>query len=183
MRICGEKGGARGTGATASPPPPPAAPRGGGGGRTRRDTCPPFPADIAWLGEDYVQPRPLEQIDEKPASGGLFADHAVTLYLAGAMKLPPAGVAVELGAAAVEIARLYSDATGWDWINPVNGRYWAMKVMPSGAKLMVRRGSATVLDWLDDFDATMVPVLGARMSRGFWAGVQPIEAEMDRQPS
>jgi hypothetical protein len=53
--------------------------------------------------------------------------------------------------------------------------------MPSGAKLMIRRGTASVHDWLDDFDAIMIPVLGARMSQGFWAGVAPIESALDAQ--
>jgi hypothetical protein len=56
-----------------------------------------------------------------------------------------------------------------------------MKRMPSGAKLMIRRGSVTVQDWLNDFDAIQIPVLGARVSQGFWAGVQPIESVMDQQ--
>lgn len=149
--------------------------------RNRRDIVPSVPVDIEALGEEYVQPYPLEMIDEKPTTFGLFADHNVILYMAGALKLKPMGVAVEIGDAAVQIARLYTDITGWDWINPVNGRYWAMKVMPSGAKLMIRRGSATVHDWLDDFDAVQISVMGARMSQGFWAGVSPIESEMDTQ--
>lgn len=149
--------------------------------KNRRDIVTAVPIDIAWLGEEYVQPRPLEEIDEKPLSGGLFRDHSVTLYAAGAAKLPPRGVSVEIGAAAAEIARLYVDATGWDWISDVDGLYWAMKVMPSGAKLMIRRGTMTVHDWLDDFDAIMIPVLGARMSRGFWGGVAPIESILDQQ--
>jgi pimeloyl-ACP methyl ester carboxylesterase len=147
----------------------------------RRDIVTSVPIDLKWLGEEYVQPRPLEQIDEKPASPGLFKDHSVLLYAAGAQKLPPLGVSVEIGPAAAEIARLYVDATGWDWISAVDGLYWAMKVMPSGAKLMIRRGTASVHDWLDDFDAIMIQVMGARVSRGFWAGVESIQLELDAQ--
>jgi hypothetical protein len=120
-------------------------------------------------------------IGEKPTTSGLFADHNIALYAAGAQKLKPLGVPVEIDEAATRIARLYTDATGWDWINPINGRYWAMKIMPSGAKSMIRRGSVTVQDWLDDSDAIQIPVMGARMSQGFWAGVQPIESVMDQQ--
>ncbi len=149
--------------------------------RNLRDIVPEVPVNIALLGEDYQQPRPLTEINEPPTTTGLFAEHHITLYLAGALKLPPLGVSVEIGPAAVEIARLYVDATGWDWIDTTNGRYWAMKVMPSGDKLMIRRGSVTVQDWLDDFDAIETTVLGARMSRGFWAGVAPIEATLDQQ--
>lgn len=147
--------------------------------KNRRDIVPSLPIDIAFLDEEYIQPRPLVEINEMPTSGGIFADHAVSLYLTGALKLPPIGVSVEIGPAAEQIARLYCDATGWDWINAVDGRYWAMKVMPSGAKLMIRRGTETPLDFLDDFDATMISVLGARMSKGFWAGIQPIEGALD----
>jgi Lipase (class 3) len=149
--------------------------------KNRRDVVPSVPVDIAWMNEEYVQPYPFEEINEKPTTSGLFADHNIALYAAGAQKLKPLGVPVEIGEAATQIARLYTDATGWDWINPINGRYWAMKIMPSGAKLMIRRGSVTVQDWLDDFDAIQIPVMGARMSQGFWAGVQPIESVMDQQ--
>ena len=148
--------------------------------KNRRDLVTAVPVNIAWLGEDYAQPRTLEEIDEKPTVNGPFADHDVTLYVAGALTLPPLGASVEIGPAAQEIARLYTDSTGWDWINPIDGYYWAMKVMPSGAKLIIRRGSSTVTDWLDDFDATMISVLGARMSAGFWAGVQGIESTLDQ---
>ena len=149
--------------------------------KNRRDIVPSVPVDIEWLGEEYVQPYPFEEIDEKPTTIGLFADHNITLYAAGAQKLKPLGVSVEIGEAATQIARLYIDDTGWDWINPVNGRFWAMKIMPSGAKLMIRRGSVTVEDWLMDFDAIQIPVLGANVSRGFWSGVQPVESVMDQQ--
>jgi hypothetical protein len=149
--------------------------------KNRRDIVPSVPVDIAWMNEEYVQPYPFEEIDEKPATAGLFADHNVHLYEAGAQKLKPLGVSVEINAAAVQIARLYAEITGWDWINPVNGRYWAMKVMPSGAKLMIRRGSVTVEDWLADFDAIQIPVMGARVSQGFWAGVAPVESALDQQ--
>jgi pimeloyl-ACP methyl ester carboxylesterase len=149
--------------------------------KNRRDIVPSVPIDIEWLGEEYVQPYPFEEIDEKPPAPGLFADHSILLYAAGAQKLKPLGVSVEIAEAATQIARLYADTTGWDWINPVNGRYWAMKIMPSGAKLMIRRGSVTVEDWLMDFDAIQIPVLGAAVSRGFWSGVQPVESAMDYQ--
>jgi pimeloyl-ACP methyl ester carboxylesterase len=149
--------------------------------RNRRDIVPSVPVDIAWLNEEYVQPYTLEEVDEKPTTFGLFADHSITLYAAGAQKLKPLGVSVEIGEAATQIARLYTDAAGWDWISTVDGRYWAMKVMPSGAKLMIRRGSVSVHDWLDDFNAIQIPVLGARVSQGFWSGVAPIELVMDQQ--
>lgn len=151
--------------------------------KNRRDIVPSVPVDLQLLDEEYVQPKPLEEINEIPTGGGLFADHSISLYVAGALKLPPMGLSVEIGAAATQIARLYVDETGWDWISPVNGRFWAMKIMPSGARLMIRRGSKTVLDWLDDFDASQIPLLGARVSQGFWAGVAPIQAELDQQLS
>jgi hypothetical protein len=149
--------------------------------KNRRDIVPSVPVDIELLDEEYVQPYPLIEINEKPTTFGLDADHNIALYVAGAQKLKPLGVSVEIGEAAIQIARLYTDTTGWDWISTVNGRYWAMIVMPSGAKLMIRRGSVTLRDWLDDFDAVQIPVMGARVSQGFWAGVAPMESVMDQQ--
>lgn len=150
--------------------------------RNRRDAVTALPLDIIWMDEEYVQPHAFEDINEAPAGHGLFADHSMSLYLAGAQKLHTRGLPVELGETAVEVARLYLDDTsGWDWINPVDGAYWAMKVMPSGAKLMIRRGTHTATDWIMDFNAIQISVLGARMSRGFWSGVGPVEPLLDAQ--
>lgn len=150
--------------------------------RNRRDPVPALPIDIAWLDEDYVQPRAFEEINEIPSGYGLFADHSMSLYLTGAQKLHTRGLPAELGEAAVWVSRLYlDDPAGWNWINPVDGLYWAMTVLPSGAKLMIRRGSHTAADWLMDFNAIQIPVLGARMSRGFWSGVAPVESLLDAQ--
>lgn len=149
-----------------------------------RDLVPDVPVDIELLGEQYVQPRPFVEIHEPPAPGDvdfLARWHRTGLYVAGVHKLQATGAAIELAPAADLVARLYLDADDWDWINPVNGAWWAMRRMPSGARLMIARGSATLLDWLDDFDATMVDVMGARMSAGFWAGIEPVQDMLDAQ--
>lgn len=152
--------------------------------KNRRDLVPDVPVDMPLIGEEYVQPRPFEEINEPPIGlPTLWADHSVALYVAGARKLPQYGASVALADAADQIARLYQDATGWDWINPVDGDYWAMKIMPNGARLMLARGSVTLRDWLDDFDATMTPVLGAKMSCGFWRGIEPVQDALDAQLS
>lgn len=149
-----------------------------------RDIVPAVPVDLEFLDEEYEQPWRLDEINEGPLSGSIDIDpwHHIELYVAGARKIADnPGVAVTLGDASAEIARLYSDQTGWDWINPVDGSYWALKVMPNGARLMIARGTKTAREWMMDFDAVQVDVLGARMSRGSWAGVAAVEAELDRQ--
>lgn len=153
--------------------------------RNGRDIVPSVPVDIAWLGEQYVQPRPLEEIHQPPVPDDpdpLTRWHHVELYAAGARKLAPSlGAAVSLADAADQVVRLYSDASGWDWINPVDGAYWALKVMPGGGRLLIARGTVTMHDWFDDFDAAQISVMGARMSEGFWSGVEPVQEALDRQ--
>ena len=144
--------------------------------RNRRDPVPLVPAHVGWLGEDYAQPHELEALNEAPAGGGLFADHHVGLYVDGINKLATDGGARD---AAAEVARLYVDRDGWDWAHLVDGQYWAMRVMPCGARLMIARGSKTALDWLDDFEAVQVSQFGARVSAGFWAGVGPVLGALD----
>jgi hypothetical protein len=136
---------------------------------------------MAFLDEDYEQPWPLEAIDETPLPGSdiIFGRHQVCLYEAGCAKLPQGNGPILLGHAAHEIARLYDDPTNWSWINPVDGLYWAM-IKINGARLMIRRGSHTRTDWFrEDFNAVEIPVLGARMSRGFWMGVAPVQEKLD----
>lgn len=145
------------------------------------DPIPGVPFDMAFLDEDYEQPWPLEEIDETPAPGSdiIFGRHQVRLYERGCAKLPQGNGPILLSQAAHEIARLYDDAANWDWINPVDGLYWAM-IKINGARLMIRRGSTTKTDWFrEDFNAVEIPILGARMSRGFWMGVGPIEEKLD----
>jgi len=147
----------------------------------RHDPIPTVPLDIPALGEDYAQPSPLEAIDEAPPPGSdiVFGRHKVALYVSGCRKLPQGEGPIALERAATEIARLYDDPDGWDWINPADGLYWGM-IQINGARLMIRRGSTTRKDWFrEDFDAVEIGVLGARMSRGFWSGVGPIEPLLD----
>lgn len=152
--------------------------------KNRRDLVTDVPVDIVLIGEEYVQPWTFDEINEPPVGNDydpIFADHHIGLYQAGARKVPDnPGVAVSLADAADQIARLYQTDEGWDWINPTNGAYWAMKVMPSGARLMIPRGTVTVREWMQDLDAAQTFVLGAKMSRGFWQGVAAIEPELDR---
>jgi len=57
-----------------------------------------------------------------------------------------------------------------------------MKIMPSGAKLMIRRGSKTGTDWLaEDLDFTQIDVFGAKVSRGFWKSVASVQNQLDAQ--
>lgn len=149
-----------------------------------RDIVPAVPIDLEFLDEEYEQPWRLDEISEGPASGSIDIDpwHHIDLYVAGARKIPDnPGVAITLWDAATEVARLYADATGWDWINPVDGAYAAVKAMPDGAKLAIFRGTKTAREWMQDFDAVQIPVLGARMSRGSWSGVASIQDQLDAQ--
>jgi hypothetical protein len=146
------------------------------------DPVPESPFDVEELDFDYDQPYSLTRIRELPSGIGALIPtkyHAIGLYQAGAHKLPPIAAPVTLAEAADQIARLYADATGWDWINPVDGAFASMKVMPSGARLVVFRGTQTELEWLSDFDFIQDNVLGARVSRGFWSGVGALEKELD----
>ena len=148
--------------------------------KNRRDHVTAVPVSIELIGEEFEQPWPFDEINELPSDNGFFADHHIGLYQAGARKVPDNPVAaITLADAADQVARLYTDPTGWDWIHSVDGEYTAMKVMPNGAKLVIPRGSITALDWLDDFDAAEIIVHGAKMSRGFWRGVAPIESQLD----
>jgi len=140
--------------------------------RNGRDIVPKFPVDLPEFMEEYVQPRQFEATYEQPPVFSLFAWHHVDLYVAGCAKLPAIPAAIHLTDAAEQIARLYQTNTGWDWINPVDGAWWASTKI-NGATLLVARGSVSVRDWLDDFDATQVTVMGARVSQGFWRGVDP----------
>lgn len=145
------------------------------------DPIPDVPFDMQLVDEVYEQPHPFEMIDEAPAPGSdiIFGRHKIALYQTGCAKLPQGDGPIKLSQAADAIARLYATAEGWDWINPVDGLYWAM-TMINGARLMIRRGSQTDIDWFrQDFDALEIPVHGARISRGFWSGVEPIEAALD----
>lgn len=146
-----------------------------------RDIVPDVPVDIAWIGEEYVQPRSLEEVNEAPPANAepIFGWHSMDLYLAGARKLTDARSApIAISFAAEQVSRLYHDGNGWDWINIVDGAYWA-ELSVNGARLLIARGSATLHDWLDDFDAAQILVMNARMARGFWRGVGPMQEQLD----
>lgn len=146
-----------------------------------RDYVPGVPIDIELFDEDYARPWADTEIYEVPPDRPIKLDawHGIALYQAGAHKLPPSGAAVELGTGADLIARLYQTADGWDWISPVDGAYWAIKILPNGARLAIARGSVTLADWLDDFDARQIVVMGARVSEGFWRGVAAAQEALD----
>lgn len=149
-----------------------------------RDFVGDVPVDLKMLGEEYVQPWKFTEICETPPMPRKFAAwHSIALYQAGAHKLFPSGGVVEIGQAADIIARLYQTADGWDWINPVDGAYCAVQGTAAGAKCAIFRGSITPLDWLDDFDAIQINVLGSRVSRGFWSGVAAAQDVLDAQLS
>lgn len=151
----------------------------------RRDLVPAVPIDMECFGEEYEQPWATTEINEAPTPDlldDIDPDHHIALYVAGAHKLAAAAIggAIDVGTAADYVSRLYDTAAGWDWLNPTDGAYWGMKVMPNGAKLMIARGTKTAKEWLQDFDAIQIDVLGARMGRGFWQGVEPVQAQLDK---
>ena len=152
-----------------------------------RDLFTGVPIDVKLFNEEYVRwvPQVLELNQPWSSSLGLadwgiLNDHHSELYQAGSHLLAdPAGATLGIGAASDEMVRLYSDATGWDWIHPVDGEYWAAKRMPSGDWLALARGTVTAHEWIQDFDFAQVEFFGAKVSRGFLAGVSPIEQELD----
>lgn len=149
--------------------------------RNRRDLVTDVPVDLDFLNEEYVKPAPVAAFNEKAPSGdswGVFSDHHSELYLAGAEKLTAPAI-VTPAEAALAIIGLYNGAGDWSWSHLVDGQYWAMRTTASGARILVARGSTTLLDWIHDFDALQTDVYGARVSEGFWAGVGPIEAVLD----
>ena len=93
--------------------------------------------------------------------------HHIELYVAGVHKLPEHNNQLTIAAAVDQVARLYQTPNDWDWIHPIDGRYCAMKKL-GDAKLAIFRGSVTVHDWLDDFEAIQISELGAKVSKGFW---------------
>ena len=147
----------------------------------------PFDAHAGEMGWDYVDAAPFTGIAEPaPWSDFLidpfFCHHHIALYVAGVHKLAANGAAVGINQAVDEVARLYDTADGWDWINPVDGLYWACRRFPNGAKLMIRRGSRTGRDWLtEDFRFDQWDWYGARASVGFCAGIEPVQAALDAE--
>lgn len=153
-----------------------------------RDLFTGVPIDVKLFGEEYVRWVPTVAEVNQPWSSalglpdwGVFNDHHAELYLAGSRLLYVAPSAtLPIGRAADEMVRLYADEAGWDWLHNVDGEYWAAKRMPSGDWLALARGTVTAHEWLQDFDFAQVDLFGARVSRGFLAGVSPVEAELDR---
>ena len=145
--------------------------------KNHRDLVCDVPVDVEELDEEYVQPFAFTEISE-PGSlldpWFLLRDHHKELYQAGVRKLPAIGGAVTLQQAMAEVVQLYDTSEGWDWLNPVDGAWWALRKFTNGARLIIPRGSKTEKDWLDDFDALQIKVLGARVSAGFWRGI-PLE--------
>lgn len=145
----------------------------------------PFDVHVMAQGWDYGDVAPFDLIRETPSFADFildpfFSHHHIDLYQAGINRLAPTSAAISLQQAVDECAALYNTDRGWDWINPVDGLWWAM-VKAGDARLLIRRGSKTGRDWLkEDFDFGQVDYHGARASRGFLAGVVPIEAELDR---
>lgn len=133
---------------------------------------------------DYAQPAPFETIAEPPAPDDpwlLFRYHHSQLYQAGCRKLVAtgSGTAVELVEAIDAVQDLYDGTGVWSWTHFVDGEYCAIRTNAAGARMLVFRGSTTELDWMHDLDTMQVELHGAKVSRGFWAGVGPQEAELD----
>ncbi len=146
----------------------------------------PIDAHVKECGLAYCDAMPFEHIHQTPSfidflTDPFFAHHHIFHYQKGVhANLPAEGGAVGVNEAVDEVARLYETTEGWDWINPVNGLYWACRHFHNGARLMIRRGSKTGKDWLtQDFNFAQTEMYGARVSLGFWSGVGPIEAQLD----
>lgn len=145
----------------------------------------PMDVHVKEQGWAYCDANPFEHIHEKPSfvdflTDPFFAHHHIQHYVIGTHKLPAVGGAVGSNQAVDQVALLYETAVGWDWINPVDGLWWGMRRFPNGARLMIRRGSKTGKDWFnEDFDFAQEERYGARVSRGFGAGVWPVEAALD----
>lgn len=151
--------------------------------KNRRDLVTCVPVDLEFLNEEYVDAKKFEETNEAAPPNdrwGPFKDHHIQLYQKGCRTLPAIdGAALSLIDAVDAVADLYeASSTHWDWLNAEDGRYWGMRDYPD-ARFLVARGSTTALDWVDDFDATEIDVLGARISAGFWAGVGPIMDRLD----
>ena len=145
----------------------------------------PLDVHVSSLGWDYDDVIPFETFQKPPPLTDFlldpfFAHHHIAHYVAGTYGLPAGPGAIGVNEAVDQVNRLYDTADGWTWINPVDGFYWAMWTAPTGAKLMIRRGSKTGRDWFgQDFDFGQIDVQGAKVSRGFWSGIEPIENELD----
>lgn len=143
------------------------------------------PPDMPLLDDRYSQMAPFEDCHAPPAGGdpwGPFAWHHIQLYQQGCRALPPTGpgTGVELVEAVDAVADLYNNAGRWDFEHFIDGQYWGGRIMPSGAKLLIARGSVTELDWRHDFESiTQTDFLGARVSTGFLAGVVPAGRALD----
>jgi hypothetical protein len=158
--------------------------RNGSGGFPDYDLVTAVPFDVEFL-LDYAQPAPFEECAEMPEPGdpwGLFRFHHIELYQDGCQKLPltGSGAGVELVEAVDAVADLYYGPSGqWDWQHFIDGEFWGMRVMPSGARLMIARGTTTPHEWMQDLDTNQVQVGAAHVSRGFWAGVGPVLSDLD----
>jgi Lipase (class 3) len=146
----------------------------------------PFDVHVQQLGWSYERAPIAPEIFEAPSFADFLADpffahHHIQLYQRGTNKLEAGSLAITNQQAVAQVARLYDPSTaGWDWINTTDGLYWGM-VKIGDARLMIRRGSKTGTDWLnEDFDFNEIDLYGAKVSQGFWAGVGPIESELDK---
>lgn len=149
--------------------------------KNMRDLVTDVPVDLQLINEEYVPVRSFEECYEKaPANDpwGVFRDHHIQLYQPGCRTLAQGTAAISLNDVVDTVARLYDTNDGWDWINPVDGQWWAARKFP-GAILLIARGSTTALDWVHDFEALQTDYRGARVSLGFLQGVQPIIDKLD----
>jgi hypothetical protein len=122
---------------------------------------------------DYAQPHPFELISEAPPPDdkwGLFRYHHAYLYQNGVRKLPGIGAEGDISTAIDAVQNLYGGVGTWTVENFVDGRYWGVRRLFDGSRLLVFRGSATLRDWLHDFTFEQISLHGARVSAGFWSG-------------
>ncbi len=136
------------------------------------------PLDLDLIDEDYEDAAPFTMINEPYTPNlpdwGPVNPHHIELVQAGCRKLPPTGGAIDLVQAVDATYDLYNMLGHWDWTHPEDGRYWGMRKFGDNF-LLIARGSVTGKDWLLNFEALQIDVLGARVSDGFWAGVAPVE--------
>lgn len=146
--------------------------------RNGRDLVTEVPLNLELLGDSYVAPMAQTEGNAAPAPGdewGPFAWHHIELYQRACRSLKM----TELVPIVNVVAGLYYDPQAMDWLHPVDGQFWGA-CKARNASVLIARGSVTVLDWLHDFDALMVPFHDARVSQGFLKGVLPIRDVLDQ---
>ena len=142
----------------------------------------PWDTRLGNIGLEYVDAAPFVDVDVSynptlPDWGPALNGHHVQLYQQAAGQImSPLPVAEAIDA----VADLYKQMYGWHWLHQVDGQYYGAKRLSDGSMLLISRGSTMPLDFLDDFEVAQVTVHGAELHEGFWSGVAPVLAEIDK---